>query len=170
MRSFICIHFALRVIAGYLSVDEILVDLSFTLVILLYVISSLLFAIIQPYKRTYMNITETLILAILSLVIDKYSSLDDNSSTLATLCMISGSILSTIPLLGLTGVTVYKIFRKLARKSVNCTKLLHSTKTNKEGKEASTHQLLYDIDDSELSDHNLLGEAQNDGELSYGIR
>ena len=151
MRSFICVHFALRVIVSYLSVDEILADLSFTLEILVYVVSSLLFAIFQPYKRTYVNITETLILAnmaILSLVIDKHSDRDDISSTSAAIYEIIGSILSTIPLLGLTGVIVYMLFKKLVKKSICYTKLFRSTKTNID---ASTNQLLDNIDDSELS-------------------
>jgi type IV secretory pathway TrbL component len=65
MRSFVSVHFFLRLLGNYLSVDEILVNLSFTVVILLYVISSLLIALTRPYKKAYMNVTDTLILAVL---------------------------------------------------------------------------------------------------------
>lgn len=173
MRSFICVHFALRLIVYYLSVDEILdnVHLSFTPVILLYVASGFLIAIVQPYKRTYMNTTETLILAnlaILSLVIDKYSSQDDITSTSVVFYEIIGSIMSTIPLLGLTGVMIYMIIKKLAKMSTCCTKFLHSTTTNEEDIEASKNWFLDTVDNSESSHHNFLGITKNDEDLSYG--
>ena len=92
MRSFVCVHFLLRVVGNYLSVDEILVNLSFTTVILLYLVSSLLISLVQPYKKRYMNITDTLIMAnltILSLVIDKYSVQRNSNGVSSTFLEVS---------------------------------------------------------------------------------
>ena len=79
-----------------------------------------------------------------------------------------GGIMSTTPLLGLTGVIVYKIFKKLAKISTCCTKFLRSTMTNEEDIEASTNRFLDTVDDSESSHHHFLCVTQNDGELSCG--
>ena len=59
MRSFVSVHFFLRLLGNYLSVNEILVNLSFTVINLLYVVSSLLMALARPYKKTYINIMDT---------------------------------------------------------------------------------------------------------------
>ena len=136
MRSFVCVHFLLRVIVNYLSVDEILVNLSFTIVILLYLVSSILIALVRPYKKTYMNVTDTLIMAnltVLSLVLDKYSGHKNNDGVSSTFLEFSGSVLSTVPLLALTGVIVYRIFRKAIRKFCNYQKTYNNNEENETG-------------------------------------
>ena len=166
MRSFVSVHFFLRLLGNYLSVDEILVNLSFTVVILLYVVSSLLIALARPYKRAYMNITDTLILAnlaLLSLVLDKYSGQRNHSSSSSAFYEISGSILSTIPLVGLTGVVIYRIFRKLV---VKCYKQLSYGEIGNEDLEASRQTNLDIDDDAELPDRMLHPEQYN-GELNF---
>ena len=161
MRSFVSVHFFLRLLGNYLSVDEILVNLSFTVVILLYVVSSLLIALARPYKKAYMNIIDTLILAnlaLLSLVLDKYSGQRDHSFSSSAFYEISGSILSTIPLVGLTGVIIYRVFRKLV---VKCYKQLSYDEIGNEDLEAS-RQINLDIDDdAELPDRMLHPEQYN---------
>ena len=148
---------------NYLSVDEILVNLSFTVVILLYVVSSLLIALTRPYKKAYniMNITDTLILAnlaLLSLVLDKYSGQRNYGSSSSAFYEISGSILSTIPLVGLIGVIIYRISRKLV---VKCRKQLSYDEIGKEDLEA-TQQVNLDInEDTELPDCMLHPEQYN---------
>jgi hypothetical protein len=168
MRSFVSVHFFLRLLGNYLSVDEILVNLSFTVVILLYVVSSLLIALARPYKKAYMNITDTLILAnlaLLSLVLDKYSGQRNHGSSSSAFYEISGSILSTIPLVGLTGVVIYRISRKLV---VKCRKQLLCDEIGKEDVEAS-QQINLDInDDTELPDR-MLHPEQYDKEFSFDI-
>ena len=168
MRSFICIHFVLRFIINYFSVDEILVNLSFTVIIFLYIITTVLFAIFQPYKKTYMNVTEILIfanLALLSLVLDKYSNISNTSTAFFE---ISGSILSTIPLLGLTAVMICRILRELTMKLPRCTRLLNlKNGTGVEDTEASQKGMLDTFDDSELPDR-MLHPEHYVGESSYG--
>ena len=119
MRSFVCVHFLLRVIGNYISVDEIKVNLSFTIVILLYLFSSLLIALVRPYKKTYMNISDTLIMAnltVLSLLLDKYSGQKNNNTDSSTFLEFSAGLLSTLPLVVLTVVIIYRIMRKVKRK------------------------------------------------------
>ncbi len=161
MRSFVSVHFFLRLLGNYLSVDEILVNLSFTVVILLYVVSSLLIALARPYKKAYMNVTDTLILAnlaLLSLVLDKYSVQRNHGSSSSAFYEISGSILSTIPLIGLTGVIIYRISRKLV---VKCRKQLSYDEIGKEDLEASQQINLGINDDTELPDRLLHPEQYN---------
>ena len=161
LRSFVSVHFLLRLLGNYLSVDEILVNLSFTVVIFLYVISSLLMALVQPYKKAHMNIMDTLILAnlaLLSLILDKYSNQQNHSSSSSAFYEISGSILSAIPLVGLTGVVIYRIFRKLL---VKCYKPFSHDGVGNEDLEASRQVNLDIDDDSELPDRMLHPEQYN---------
>lgn len=167
MRSFVSIHFFLRLLGNYLSVDEILVNLSFTVVILLYIVSSLLIALARPYKKAHMNIVDTLILAnlaLLSLVLDKYSGQRNHSSSSSAFYEISGSILSTIPLVGLTGVIIYRIFRKLVAK---CYKRRSYDKIGNENLETSQQVILDIDDDTELPDRMLHPEQYNSKELDF---
>ena len=170
MRSFVSVHFLLRVLGNYIMVDEILVDLSFTVVILLYVVSSLLIALVQPYKKTYMNIMDTLImanLAFLSLVLDRYSGHGKTNSNSSIFYEVSGSILSTIPLFVLTGVIMYKIFKKVAIQLSCCVKLFDSNKqTIDEENETFTQIIVRSESDPELPDRVLRPEHYI-GEISY---
>ena len=107
MRSLVSMHFFLRIICNFPSVDEVLISVSFTVVIFLYTASSLLIALVRPYKKTYMNVTDTLILinlALLSVVLSNYSAEKNHNSAAAVFYEICGSILPTISLLGLAGV------------------------------------------------------------------
>ena len=157
MRSFVSVHFLLRVLANYLSVDEILVDLSFTVVILLYIASSLLIALVQPYKKTYMNVLDTLImanLAVLSLELDNYSNSGKNNSS--RFYEISGSILSTIPLFILTGTIMYRIFKKIIIQLSCCPKLFDSSEQTIDKEQGIlTRVTVRSESDPELPDHAL---------------
>ena len=117
MRSLVSMHFFLRLICNFLNVDEVLISVSFTVVIFLYTASSLLIAIARPYKKAYMNITDSLILinlALISVVLNNYSQQNHNSAA-SVFYEIGGSILCTIPLLGLAGVVFYKVIKKFKR-------------------------------------------------------
>ena len=118
-------------------------------------------ALTRPYKKAYMNITDTLILAnlaLLSLILDKHSDQKNQGSSSSAFYEISGSILSTIPLVGLTGVIIYKISRRLIEK---CRKQLLYDEIGKEDLEAS-QQVKLDIDeDTELPDRMLHPEQYN---------
>ena len=118
MRSFVSIHFFLRIIGNFCGFDDVLSNISFTIIVVLYGTSSLLIAIVRPYKKAYMNITDTLIfanLALIALVLTKYSGQENYNSPSSAFYEISGSILSTLPLLGLTVVVIYKIFKVFKR-------------------------------------------------------
>lgn len=115
MRSLVSMHFFLRLICNFFNVDQVLVSVSFTIVIFLYTASSLLIAIVRPYKKTYMNVTDTLILinlALISVVLNSYSGQKNHNSATSIFYLISGSILCTIPLLGMFGVILYKTIKK----------------------------------------------------------
>ena len=152
MRSFVSMHFFLRLICNFLSVDDVLVNISFNVVVFLYIASSLLMAMVRPYKKMYMNITDTLILAnlaLISLVLNKFSGQENDISALSAFYKISGSILSTIPLLGLTAVVIYKIFKRIKHfysKSVN--------QIEEEHKDVEVSQQV-NSDSVEDPDHNL---------------
>ena len=127
-----------------------------------YVVSLTLFmALARPYKKAYMNITDTLILAnlaLLSLVLDKYSGQGNHGSSSSAFYEISGSILSTIPLVGLIGVIIYRISRKLV---VKCRKQLSNDEIEKEDLEASQQVNLDINEDTELPDCMLHPEQYN---------
>ena len=55
MRSLVSMHFFLRIICNFLNIDEVLISVSFTVVILLYTASSLLIALVQSYKKAYIK-------------------------------------------------------------------------------------------------------------------
>ena len=176
MRSFVCVHFLLRVIGNYLSVDELLVNLSFITVILLYLVSSLLIALVQPYKKPYMNITDTLIMAnltILSLILDKYSRQRYDNSAYSTFLEVCGSVLSTVPLLALTGVIVIRIFRKIKRKFCNYQKAYNN---NVEKETETLKQVLVcgerdpELPDRSMHPHHYVGEVSSGGSRSANER
>ena len=118
-----------------------------------------------------MNVADTLIfanLALLSLVLDKYSGQSSNSNSSSGFYEISGSILSTIPLLTITGITFYRMFKKQLIKLLYCAKLCNSNKViMAEDIEASKEVILDSTDDPELPDRMLRPEYYN-GQLSYG--
>ena len=118
-------------------------------------------ALARPYKKAHMNIMDTLILAnfaLLSLILDKYGNLQNHSSSSSSFYEISGSILSAIPLVGLTGVVIYRIFRKLV---VKCYKQLSHDGVGNEDLEASRQVNLDINDDPELPDRMLHPEQYN---------
>ena len=86
----------------------------YTFVAALYIGCVILVAIIRPYKKACMNIIDTLILvnlALMSLLLDKYSG-QNNYTFITTFCLVAGSILASLPMLGITGFIIYKIFEK----------------------------------------------------------
>ena len=155
MRGLVSIHFFLRLLGNYMSVDDILKNMSFTTVVVLYAVCSHLIAIAQPYKKTYMNTIETLIianLALISLILDKYSG-QEHSTPFTTFYLISGSMLSSLPLVVLIGFLIYKICERFGRR------LLHCCYMNvKEDLEASQEVNLDSYGDSELPDRMLRPE------------
>ena len=76
MRSLASLYFFLRLVTNFIFIDQIQPSASYTFVAVLYAGCSLLIAIVQPYKKSFMNTIDSLILANMSLtsiLLDKYS-------------------------------------------------------------------------------------------------
>ena len=127
LRSLVSMYFFLRVLLSVVTLNQIPPTVDFSIIVFIFLACSILIALAQPYKKGYMNIIDTLILAnlaLISLILSHLSGdLSSNASTL--FFYVSGSVLSSLPLLGLIGMIIYKIMRKIA-KSPCCKRLLQS--------------------------------------------
>ena len=88
---------------------------SLVLVAIIFASYGIVIALVCPYKKTYMNIIDTLIienLALLALMLDKYLSEDSNPS-LALCYVIVLSLFTLLPLLGLMVAISYRIVRRI---------------------------------------------------------
>ena len=114
MRSLASMYFILRVIA-ILIFQVTSLNTSLTFAVVLYAGYGTVIALVRPYKKTYMNVIDTLIienLALLALIAEKYLFEDSNSS-LALFYAVILSIFSFLPLLGLTVFIAYRIFKRI---------------------------------------------------------
>ena len=68
MRSLVSVFFFLRVLLSLVTVNQIQPNVSYSILVFIYLACSILIALAQPYSRTYMNIADTLILANLALI------------------------------------------------------------------------------------------------------
>ena len=116
MRSLASMYFILRVIAILIfQVTSLDTYTSLTFSVVLYTSYGIMIALVRPYKKTYMNVIDTLIienLALLALIADKYLFEDSNSS-LALFYAVILSIFTFLPLLGLTVFIAYRIFKRI---------------------------------------------------------
>ena len=74
-------------------------------------------AIIQPYKKSFMNTIDSLILAnmaLISILLDKYSG-QDSGNIFGTIYLFIGSFVATIPMVVMIGFISYKIIKKLMK-------------------------------------------------------
>ena len=114
MRSLASMYFILRCIA-ILIFQITSLSTSLILVAIVYVGYGTMIALVRPYKETYMNIIDTLIienLALLALIADKYNF--EDSENLLTLCyVVILSIFVFLPLLCLMGFIAYRILKKI---------------------------------------------------------
>jgi hypothetical protein len=113
LRSFVCLPFLLRLSVFIGALTQTFATFWF-FHFLIFGGASLLIAIVQPYKRTYMNIIDSLILAIISLIGILYilylnlgPGQEQNSTAffLIVLCLDF-----TLPLIGLIVIIIFKIF------------------------------------------------------------
>ena len=75
MRSLASLYFIIRVIVNFIFIDQIPISASYTFVAILYAGCSLLIAIVQPYKKAFINTIDSLILAnmaLITILLDKY--------------------------------------------------------------------------------------------------
>ena len=125
MRSLVCIYFFLRLLVYLMSLYLIPANVSFSILVFIYIACSTLIALTQPYKQPYMNKADILIfanLSLLSLILSQLSG--ELSDTFTIFLYISGSVLSSVPLFGIIGVIIYKIITKV-NKLPCCKKLQH---------------------------------------------
>ena len=114
LRSLASMYFVLRWIAIFIFK---VATLSPSLVSMAIIFASYgtVIALVRPYKKTYMNVIDTLImenLALISLTVDKYY-LEDSNSSLALFYAIIITIFSVLPLLSLTVFIGYRILRRI---------------------------------------------------------
>ena len=113
LRSFVCLPFLLRLSILIGALTPTLVTFWF-LHFLVFGGASLLIAIVQPYKRMYMNTIDSLILAIISLVgilYILYFNLGPNQEQHSTFFLIALCLDFTLPLFGFVIVIIFKIFK-----------------------------------------------------------
>ena len=131
MRSLVSLYLFPRLLIDAITIDQIPPNVSFSILVFLYMACSILIALAQPYRKQYMNIADTLILVNLALISLILSHLiGDLSNTSLLFFYISGSVLATLPLLVLIGVLIYKMIKKMTKLPC-CKRLLQSTQRNR---------------------------------------
>ena len=118
MRSLASLYFFLRLIINLVFIVQIPLSVSYTFVAILYAGCSLLIAIVQPYKKAFMNTIDSLIVAnmvLITMLLDKYID-QDSANVFGAIYFIIGSILTTLPMLGMIGFISYKIIKKLTQR------------------------------------------------------
>lgn len=128
MRSLVSIYFFLRLLLHLVPTDQISANVSLSILAFMYISCGTLIALVQPYKRPYMNNADALILmnlAVITFILSQLSGKLPNAS--AVFFYISGSVLASLPLLVLIGMLIYKMIRKiLAPKLPCCKRFLHA--------------------------------------------
>ena len=127
MRSLVSIYFFLRLLVSLVTINQIPASVSFSLLVFIYTASSTLIALTQPYKRKYMTIIDTLILANLATLSHILSQLSGELAKPSVNMFFSaiGGIFAALPLLGLIGIAIYKMSRKFVNLPC-CKRLLYS--------------------------------------------
>ena len=117
MRSLASLYFFLRLIINFTFIDQIPVSASYTFVAIVYAGCSLMIAIVQPYKKSFMNTIDSLILAsmaLISVLLDKYSG-QDNGNIFGTMYLFVGSFVATVPMIVMVGFACYKFIKKVLK-------------------------------------------------------
>ena len=114
LRSLASMYFVLRV-TTILIFQITSLTTSLTFAVVLYASYAIMIALVRPYKKTYMNVIDTLVmanLALLSLMVDKLY-LEDSNTSLALFYAIIIAIFSILPLLALSGFIAYRILKRI---------------------------------------------------------
>ena len=107
MRGFSSLYFLLRIVVFFLTIAE--EYLLYNALVLGG--TAILIALVQPYKKTYMNVIDTLILAISSfnlVMFDLYFR-ESLSSKIASFYVLIFVILGSLPMWGFLGYVAYKV-------------------------------------------------------------
>jgi hypothetical protein len=159
MRSLASMYFILRVI-GTLIFQFTSLSTSLTTDVVLYTSYGMMIALVRPYKKAYMNVIDTLIianLALLALMVNKLY-LEDSNTSLALFYAITLAIFSALPLLSLTGFIAYRILRSIK----NQLGLFRTKMEMKEQSSKTTAIAQQDLsDDPELPDRVLHPQQYN---------
>ena len=162
MRSLASAYFILRLVV-ILTFQMTSLDTALTFAaVVLYASYGFVIALVRPYKKTYMNIIDTLImanLALLALMLNKLYLEDSNTSLILSYVIII-CIFSLLPLLGLTGFVAYGILRRI-RSELD---LFHTKMENKKRRSSKTSAIIaqQDLnDDPELPDRVLHPQQYN---------
>ena len=162
MRSLASMYFILRVIS-ILIFQMISLSVSLISAVILYTSYGIMIALVRPYKKTYMNIIDTLImanLALLALASDKYY-LEDANTSLALLYAITICVFSFLPLLSLTGFVTYRILRKI-KNELDLFRTKKNTCSHRSSNETTTGFTQHDLNyDPELPDRVLRPQQYN---------
>ena len=133
MRGSASMYFILRWIA--ISIFQLTsFNTSLFLAAIIYASYGTVIALVRPYKKTYMNVIDTLMienLALLALVLDKYD-FENFNNIKALLYAVVLSVFASLPLLGLIGFIAYTILKRMigSGSCLFCTKK-HTSNTNK---------------------------------------
>ena len=124
MRSLASMYFILRLIC-ILIFQVAPLRVSVVSAVVLCTSYAIMIALVRPYKKTFMNVVDTLIvanLALLALTLDQYY-LEDSNTSLALFYVSVISFLSLLPLLSLSGFIAYRVLRRMKSEVVLlCTK------------------------------------------------
>ena len=128
MRSFVSLYYFIYwLIFGLCVVEELFRPVHLSVGAIVFTVFGFLLAVVRPYKKTYMNVSDALILANLALF---YNILLDESVHyyyLSSFYWIIISTLNCIPLLVLAVAIIYKTFRKLKKSSCRQKSIIEST-------------------------------------------
>ena len=127
MRSLISIYYFSRLLIHMVTIDQIPPKVGFSLLVFIYTACSMLIVLAQLYKKKYMNITDILILALLSFILSQ--QIGDQSNSSIVFFYTIGSILASIPLIALIGVLIGKMIRKIMKLPC-CKRLLQLSQSN----------------------------------------
>ena len=170
MRGFASLYFLLRIAVKLFSITEryLLYDA------LLVGGVGFLIAIVRPYKKAYMNIIDSLILADVAYCVVMFDLYFQESvgSTAALFYALNIGIVSSLPMCGFLGFVAYKIipFKKLfelmKQRFPSCQKLFCCNKKKNNEKDEAAQQENVDehgIEDHELPDRMVNPEIYDEG-------
>lgn len=161
MRSFASMYFILRLMHTLIfQMTWISFSSSLVTIAVLYTAYAITIALVRPYKKTYMNVLDSLImanLALLALMFNKFY-LEDSNASLALLYAIIIAIFSNLPLLSLSGFIAYRILRRIKSELG-----LFHTKTERKKRSSTTTAIVQQNlnNDPELPDRVLHPQQYN---------
>ena len=161
-RSFAPLYYFVYWLLFFLIVIVSLLHLIVNICAILFTVLGFLIAIVRPYKRTYMNVADTLILANLSLLYQLLYVCDSQETSSPTeTCFVFLNLINTIVPLAVIIAIGYRVFN-LLKKSSCCQQNIRDI----DGEEL-VDQNSFNLDRRETSG-NLFHSEQHNQENNYG--